>query len=102
MPIIEAMASGTPVVTSNSTSLPEIADGAAMLVDPNSPEDIALGIRTVLENPQVRQQLRQWGLERAREFSWDRSAELVAQRYRALLAIKGTPQRTGLNDAFSA
>jgi glycosyltransferase involved in cell wall biosynthesis len=85
MAIIEAMASGTPVITSNSTSLPEIAGGAAILVDCHSPQEICLGIRTVMGNPSVRQQLRKWGLKRASEFSWDNSAQLVAQRYRTIL-----------------
>ena len=92
MPIIEAMASGTPVVTSNSTSLPEIADGAAVLVNCHSPDDICLGIKTVLGNSQVRQQLRKWGLKRAQEFSWDASAGLVAQRYRAVLQKSSSRQ----------
>jgi len=95
MPVLEAMASGTPVITSNSTSLPEIAGGAAILVDCHSPQDICLGIKTVMGNSEVRQQLRKWGLNRANEFSWDSSARLVAERYRAILGAQQAGTGTG-------
>jgi len=70
MPVLEAMASGCPVVTSNQTSLPELAEGAAILVAPQDVEAIADGIKQILASPSLRRQLVQKGLERARQFSW--------------------------------
>lgn len=67
MPLIEAMASGCPVASSNATCLPEIAGGAAELFDPMDPDAIATAILRVLENPDT---CVQRGFVRAREFSW--------------------------------
>lgn len=72
MPILEAMACGCPVVTSNVSSLPEVAGKAAVLVDPLNVESIAVGIR---EARKKRQALVKLGLERARQFSWQKTAE---------------------------
>lgn len=81
LPPLEAMASGTPVVTSNVSSLPEVVGDAAVLVDPYNPEAIADGMRRVLADPDLRAELRQRGLARARAFSWDRSVERIRQVY---------------------
>jgi glycosyltransferase involved in cell wall biosynthesis len=83
LPPLEAMASGTPVVTSNVSSLPEVAGDAAVLVDPYSPEAIAEGIIQVLTNPTLREDLRVRGLARARQFSWETSVQRVREIYRA-------------------
>jgi len=77
LPPLEAMACGTPVVTSNITSLPEVVGDAAVLVDPYNIEAIAWGIWKVLEDTSLREKLRSKGLERVREFTWDRTAELT-------------------------
>lgn len=77
LPILEAMACGTPVVTSNSSSLPEVAGEAAVYVDPISIDSIAGGISVVLRDESLRSRLRQAGLERAGRFSWDRTAGRV-------------------------
>ena len=66
LPPLEAMASGTPVVTSNVSSLPEVAGDAAVLVDPVRPEAIADGIYRVLTDDDLRRELRRKGLARAR------------------------------------
>src|SRR5215472_7356813 len=71
LPPLEAMASGTPVVTSNVSSLPEVAGDAAVLVDPYDPESIAIGIERVLTNEQLRKDLRHRGVARAGMFSWE-------------------------------
>jgi glycosyltransferase involved in cell wall biosynthesis len=71
IPVTEAMACGTPVVTSNANGLAEIAGGAALLVDPQNTEEIAAAIGCVLEDSQLRRSLSTRGLERARAFSWD-------------------------------
>ncbi len=85
-PVLEAMACGCPVVTSTVTSLPEIAGDAAVLVDPYRPEAIAEGIESILTNPKRRQELIQKGLERARQFTWERTAEQVLKIYEAVAA----------------
>jgi glycosyltransferase involved in cell wall biosynthesis len=81
LPPLEAMASGTPVVTSNVSSLPEVAGDAALLVDPYDPTSIADGIYTVLTDVSVRRDLRQRGLARARQFSWETSVRRVREIY---------------------
>ena len=81
LPPLEAMASGTPVVTSNVSSLPEVAGDAAMLVDPYEPEAIADGIFRVLTDETVRRTLRDRGLARARQFSWEASVRRVRDIY---------------------
>ena len=81
LPPLEAMASGTPVVTSNVSSLPEVAGDAAILVDPYDPSAIADGIATVLTDERVRRDLRRKGLERAAQFSWEASVRRVRDIY---------------------
>jgi glycosyltransferase involved in cell wall biosynthesis len=82
LPPLEAMASGTPVVTSNVSSLPEVAGDAAVLVDPYDPQSIVDGIRRVLTDPELAQELRMRGLVRAREFSWERSVARTCELYK--------------------
>jgi glycosyltransferase involved in cell wall biosynthesis len=81
LPPLEAMASGTPVVTSNVSSLPEVAGDAAVLVDPYRPESIADGIERVLCDESLRRELRAKGLARARQFSWESSVRRVREIY---------------------
>ena len=81
LPPLEAMASGTPVVTSNVSSLPEVAGNAAVLVDPYDPAAIADGMYQVLTDATLRQELRRKGLARAREFSWEDSIRRVREIY---------------------
>jgi len=85
LPPLEAMASGTPVVTSNVSSLPEVAGDAALLVDPYQPESIADGIYQVLSDEPLRRMLRKKGLERARQFSWEQSVGRVRAIYGEVL-----------------
>jgi glycosyltransferase involved in cell wall biosynthesis len=81
LPPLEAMASGTPVVTSNVSSLPEVAGDAAVLVDPYDPAAIADGIARVLSDERLRHDLRARGLARARQFSWEASVARVREIY---------------------
>jgi glycosyltransferase involved in cell wall biosynthesis len=81
LPPLEAMASGTPVVTSNVSSLPEVAGDAAVLVDPYRPEAIADGIERVLCDETLRRDLRATGLARAQQFSWEASVSRVREIY---------------------
>ncbi len=84
LPPLEAMASGTPVVTSNVSSLPEVVGSAAVLVDPTDPRAIAEGIAHVLYGRELREDLRRKGLERAGHFSWERAAREVRAIYGAV------------------
>jgi glycosyltransferase involved in cell wall biosynthesis len=76
LPVLEAMACGTPVVTSNVSALPEIAGDDAVLVDPEDEGSIADGLRRVLEDESLRVRLRAAGPARAAPFTWDNSARL--------------------------
>jgi glycosyltransferase involved in cell wall biosynthesis len=81
LPPLEAMASGTPVVTSNRSSLPEVVGDAAVLVDPYSAASIAEGIQRVLSDADLRRTLSERGLARAREFSWETSIRRIHEVY---------------------
>ena len=86
LPPLEAMASGTPVITSNVSSLPEVAGDAAMLIDPYETDAIAGAMRRVLMDDRLRDDMRERGLARAREFSWGRSVRRVREIYDEVLA----------------
>jgi glycosyltransferase involved in cell wall biosynthesis len=75
------MACGTPVVTSNVSSLPEIAGGAALLVDPYNVDSIAEGMCRAVADETLRADLVTRGLERARSFSWEQSVRRTHQIY---------------------
>ncbi len=81
LPVLEAMASGTPVVCSNRASLPEVAGDAAVLVDPENLDAMKDGILSVLTNPDKAAELRVKGLHRAAQFSWSRTAEETVKAY---------------------
>ena len=78
MPVLEAMAAGTPVITSSTSSLPEVAGDAALLVDPTDSSAIANALLRVLRDASLRQDLIAKGRERASRFTWDRAAEQTA------------------------
>jgi glycosyltransferase involved in cell wall biosynthesis len=82
------MGCGTPVLTANVTAMPEVAGGAALLVDPTSVEQIARAMEQIVSDAALRQQLRDKGLTRSAEFSWPSTAT----RVRELLA--GNPMQT--------
>ena len=86
LPPLEAMASGTPVVTSNVSSLPEVTGDAAVLVDPYDVDSISDGMRRILDDPRLAEELRIKGLKRAHEFSWERSVEKTQRVYREVAA----------------
>ena len=79
LPVLEAMACGTPVVTSDRSSLPEVAGEAAVLVDPTDPEAIAAGVDRLLTDGRLRGRLREAGLARAARFTWEETARRTAQ-----------------------
>ncbi|MGM0613315.1 MAG: glycosyltransferase family 4 protein [Bacteroidota bacterium] len=84
IPMLEAMACGTPVITSNTSSMPEIADDAAYIVDPETPESISLGIYRLMNNHSLRNKNIQKGFKRASEFSWRDTAEETLKIYKSL------------------
>jgi glycosyltransferase involved in cell wall biosynthesis len=86
LPPLEAMASGTPVITSRVSSLPEVVGDAALLIDPYDPEAIAEAMDRVLSDAVLRADLRERGLVRARHFSWERSIGRVREIYQEVLA----------------
>jgi len=82
LPVLEAMACGTPVLTSDGSSLPEVAGDAAVLVSPTDVDAIADGLRRVLDSPSLRDELSTRGIRRAAGFSWDRCARQTLEVYR--------------------
>ncbi len=81
LPPLEAMASGTPVVTSNVSSLPEVVGNAAVMVNPENVFDIARGMREVLVDESLRAELIRKGYQQARRFSWSQTARQVLEIY---------------------
>jgi glycosyltransferase involved in cell wall biosynthesis len=85
LPPLEAMAHGTPVLTSNISSLPEVFDDAALLVNPENVFDIARGIRQILTDNDLRKQLIARGHEQVRKYSWPQAAAKVRAVYQSVL-----------------
>ena len=81
MPILEAMACGTPVITSNVSAMPEVVENDGMLVDPRSPAEIAKAVFTLYLNPELRHALINQGLLRIKSFTWENTAEIIARVY---------------------
>lgn len=90
LPILEAMACGTPVVTSGRSAMPEVAGPAAVYVDPESAHGIASAVSSLLEDPDHRERLGRLGRERARRFSWDDAAAASAQVLRQAAGLEAT------------
>jgi len=88
MPILEAMACGCPVVTSNVSACSEIAGEAALLVNPRSVEDITNAIQRLVRDESLRYSLRQKGLARAQQFTWGKSAERHLKVFEGILSGK--------------
>ena len=84
LPPLEAMAAGTPVVTSNVSSLPEVVGEAAVMVNPESVFDIARGLREVLLDDEIRARCIDRGYRQLARFSWQRNAEQVLDTYREI------------------
>jgi glycosyltransferase involved in cell wall biosynthesis len=88
LPPLEAMACGTPVVTSNISSLPEVTGEAALLVDPLDVQGIAQAMRRVLEDPALAAEMRQKGLAQAARFTWERTTRETLAVYKKVLEMK--------------
>src|SRR2546423_13280784 len=86
LPVLEAMQRGVPVACSNHTSLPEVAGGAALMFDPDRPDEIAAAMERLLSDGDEADRLRAAGYERARRFTWDETARLTAESYERALS----------------
>jgi alpha-1,3-rhamnosyl/mannosyltransferase len=84
LPVLEAMACGTPVGCSNTSSLPEVAGDAALLFDPTTADSIAQALHRMLADDRLRRDLSERGLSRAGELSWERTAKETLKLYREL------------------
>jgi glycosyltransferase involved in cell wall biosynthesis len=91
MPPLEAMASGLPVITSNTTALPEVVGDAGLTVDPFDDQTLAEAIERVCNDALLRQRLRQQGLDRSRQFTWTTAAQTLAQAYETYLHAPTLP-----------
>jgi len=85
LPVLEAMACGTPVVCSNAASLPEVVGDAAVTVDPNDVEALGEAMHRVLADADLQQDLRRRGLERAAGFTWEQTARETLPLYEEVL-----------------
>jgi glycosyltransferase involved in cell wall biosynthesis len=91
LPVLEAMARGVPVACAEASSLPEVAGDAALLFDPRAEEEIAATIECLLGDPLLAERLRVKGLERARRFTWERTARLTLESYARAFGLPGAP-----------
>lgn len=100
IPILEAMCCETPVITSDTSSMPEVAGDAALLVDPRDPCEIAAGIYVLMTNPARRREMVRRGLEVCESFTWEKTAREVLKIYEEVdaspdaLVVGGTPRFT--------
>jgi glycosyltransferase involved in cell wall biosynthesis len=93
LPVLEAMACGTPVITSNTSSLPEVVGDAAVMVDPLDSQALAESMIDVLRNPDLQKDMVSKGLERAKIFTWERCASEMIDVYRQALGNNASEQQ---------
>jgi glycosyltransferase involved in cell wall biosynthesis len=94
LPILEAMACGTPVVTSGCSSMLEVAGSAALLIDPLRTEQIASALRTVLDRPDLARALAAQGRVRAAQFTWDATAQQTVDVYHSIHETQNSKLKT--------
>ena len=92
LPVLEAMRCGTPVITSDSSSLPEVAGDAAILVPPTDATALEAALERLLTDAPLAAELRRRGLERAQQFSWERTAETTVRAYEEMLRRSGAQE----------
>jgi glycosyltransferase involved in cell wall biosynthesis len=90
LPVLEAMACGTPVITSNRSSLPEVAGSAAEMCDPTDHFSIGHSLQKVLRDAELADDLRRLGSRRAKEYTWERTAQVTVALYREVLGRQRT------------
>ena len=88
MPVIEAMASGVPVVTSNTTALPEVVGEAGLLIDPANELELRNAMEALIDDSKLATEYSQKGAAQANLYSWDSSAEKVVDTYKRVLYPK--------------
>src|SRR5205823_11382889 len=95
LPPLEAMAHGTPVLTSNTSSIPEVVGNAAVMVNPENVFEIMRALERVLIDDSLREKMRQRGYEQVKKFSWKHSAEAILEAYEQVAGIKSpaVPER---------
>lgn len=86
VPPLEAMACGVPVITSNTSSIPEICGNAALFANPNSVQDISSKMRMILENTELQHSLIELGFEQYRQYSWEATAKLLWESCKRTMA----------------
>jgi glycosyltransferase involved in cell wall biosynthesis len=86
LPILEAMACGRAVACSNTSAMPEVADGAGLLFNPHAAEDIERAMSDILLDPELRARMERLGLQRASQFSWQSSAKATLSVYKEVVA----------------
>lgn len=84
IPLVEAMACGTPVITGNTSSMPEVGGPGILAIDPCQPEEIARAVLRLENEDTLYRRQREYGLLRARQFSWEKTADELIQVYRSL------------------
>lgn len=89
LPPLEAMAYGTPVISSNTSCMPEVLGDAPLYFDPTDVQDIAAKIEQLVEDPKLQQQLRERGKQQVKQYSWEETAKQTHAVYMKLL--KNTP-----------
>jgi glycosyltransferase involved in cell wall biosynthesis len=89
LPPLEAMAHGTPVVTSNVSSLPEVVGNAAVLVHPENVFEIMRALHRVLMDQPLRERMKERSSRQAAKFSWEKSVRRILDAYQEVLAAKG-------------
>jgi glycosyltransferase involved in cell wall biosynthesis len=91
LPVLEAMACGTPVIASNASSLPEVAGEAGIMIAPHDVRGLAEAMERLLMDKQLRAELRARGLERAKQFTWERAAAMTLEVYQDALTLTRGP-----------
>jgi glycosyltransferase involved in cell wall biosynthesis len=85
LPVLEAMACGTPVITSNISSLPEVAGDAAILINPYNIEEIIAAMKIIINDSETRKQLSEKGLKRANQFTWEKTGLATVEVFKKYL-----------------
>ncbi len=95
LPILEAMACGCPVITSNVSSMPEVAADAALLINPLNEDELVTAIKKINEDPACARNLREKGYEQVKKFSWEKTAQETLKVYQELLEEKYEEHASG-------
>jgi len=102
LPILEAMACGCPVITSNVSSMPEVAGNAAILIDPYNTEQLANEMERIITCKSLREELKEKGLEQCKKFSWDKTAEMTEDVYEIAYKAQNSHKKTELTYIWGA